>query len=193
MRERDRYQRASLAEQLGDLLGWFRSHPLIAAVVLIVVGGWLLQILAPQRPTRPPDLAVGDCLFARTLDANLIGPDARPIGEPSAVEAIVMAGGAERAPCDGSHGHEVSAIVPLADLSISTSGNVRASLRAIVQAKCDAEFVGYVGAPAGASIYGSFAAVPAEAGWRAGERTGLCLVARKDGQWMTSPARGSRE
>jgi hypothetical protein len=193
MRENDRYQRASLGEHLGDLLGWLRSHRFVSVVLLLFAVGWLAQIVAPQRPTGPTDLAVGHCLFARTSDANLVGPGVRPIGLPVAVEAVVMVGGAERAPCDGSHGHEVSTIVPLADLPVPSSGDVIASLRALVQPKCDAEFDGFVGAPAGASIHETFAAVPNEAGWRSGERTGLCLVVRVDGQWMTSPARGSQE
>lgn len=193
MRESDRYQRASLGERLGDLLGWFRSHRFVSVVLLLFAVGWLAQIVAPQRPTGPTDLAVGDCLFARTLDANLIGPGVRPIGDPADVEAIVMVGGAERAPCDGSHGHEVSALVSLADLPVPSAGDVIASLRAHVQPKCDAEFDGFVGAPAGASIYETLAAVPTEAGWQAGERSALCLVARKDGQWMTTAARGSQE
>lgn len=193
MPERDRYQQASLGEQLGDLLGWFRSHRFISVVLLIFAVGWLAQIVAPQRPTGPTDLAVGDCLFAQTSDATRIGPGARPIGVPVAVEAVVMVGSAERAPCDDSHGHEVSAIVPLADLPVPPSEDVMASLRALVQSTCDAEFDGFVGAPAGASIYETFAAVPTEVGWQAGERTALCLVARVDGQWMSTPARGSQE
>ena len=193
MRENDRYQRASLGEQLGDLLGWFRSHRFVSVVLLLFAVGWLAQIVAPSRPTGPTDLAVGDCLFARTSDANLIGPGVRPIGVPTAVEAVVMVGGAERAPCDGSHGHEVSAIVPLADLQVPPSGDVIASLRALVQPTCDAAFSGYVGTPAGGSMYETFAVVPTEAAWQAGERTGVCLVARKDGQWMSTAARGSQE
>jgi hypothetical protein len=193
MRENDRYQRASLGEQLGDLLGWLRSHRFVSVVLLLFAVGWVAQIVGPQRPTGPSDLAVGDCLFARTLDANLIGPGVRPIGVPTVVEAVVMAGGAERAPCDGSHGHEVSTIVPLASLDVPASGEIVAALRALVQPTCTASFSGYVGTPAGGSMYETFAAVPNEEAWRSGERTGLCLVVRVDGQWMTSPARGSQE
>jgi hypothetical protein len=66
-------------------------------------------------------------------------------------------------------------------------------LRAFVQARCDAAFEGYVGRAAAGSVYETFAVVPTIERWQAGERTAVCLIARKDGHWMSSPARGSRE
>jgi hypothetical protein len=208
MREIDRYQRATLREQLLELLGWFRTHKAIGAILVVFAIGWLTQIVAPPRPADPVDLAVGDCLYARTGSSMDVGPTARPIGPPADVEAVVLAGRAERASCSLSHGHEVSAVVALgapgsagasgdpgsaAPTPAGTGAAAMTGIRAFVQARCDAAFEVYVGRSAAGSIYETFAAVPTLERWEAGERTAVCLVARRDGQWMGSPARGSRE
>ncbi|MEO8463046.1 MAG: hypothetical protein ABI555_07525 [Chloroflexota bacterium] len=186
MREISRYRRASLREQLGDVVGWFRSHPVAAITVVVLGAGYVAQIVSPQRPTGPTDLFVGECLFARTGAIIDTEPGARPIGGPTDVGPIVLAGAAEYAPCSGSHGHEVLAVIPL-----TASTGVYENQQATVQVACEARFEPYVGAPRSASGYETFAVVPSLDDWDAGIRTGLCLVARKDGQWMTEPASGS--
>lgn len=122
MREIDRYERASPRERVLGALGWFRSHRIAGAIVVLFALGWIAQLLAPQRPATPADLAVGDCLYARTSAWMDTGPDARPIGPEGDVEAIVMAGQAERAGCEASHGHEVSALVPLPSAAAMAPG-----------------------------------------------------------------------
>jgi hypothetical protein len=135
------------------------------------------------------------------------GPDARPIGPAGDVETIVMAGQAERAGCQASHGHEVSAVVPLPAVLAAASGAAASgatapppgagstepleALRPTVQKRCDDAFEGYVGKAAPGSIYETFAALPTTAQWQAGENVAVCLVARRDGRWMAYPARGS--
>ncbi len=186
MREINRYRRASLLEQLGDVVRWLRSHPVAAIAVLVLGAGYVAQIVSPQRPTGPTDLFVGECLFARTGAINDTEPGARPIGGPTDVGSIVLAGAAEYAPCSGSHGHEVLAVIPL-----TTPTGVYENQEAAVEVACEARFEPYVGAPKSASTFETFAVVPSLDDWEAGIRTGLCLVARKDGQWMTRPALGS--
>ncbi|MEO5918613.1 MAG: septum formation family protein [Candidatus Limnocylindrales bacterium] len=188
MREINRYRRASLLEQLGDVVRWFRSHPVAAIALLLLAAGYVAGVISPPKPSGPTDLAVGDCIFARTAAVNDTQPGARPIGAPADVASIVMAGAAERAPCAGSHGHEVLAVVGM----FATTGEY-VDQRALIQANCDAAFKGYVGVPESASIFEAFAAAPSRDEWNTGLRTGLCLVARKDGQWMSEPARGSSE
>ncbi|MEO8208735.1 MAG: septum formation family protein [Chloroflexota bacterium] len=188
MPEIDRYRRASLREQLGDVVGWFRSHPVAAIAVLVLGAGYVAQFVSPQRPTRPTDLFVGECLFARTGAVNDTQAGARPIGGPSDVGPLVLAGAAEYAPCSSSHGHEVLAVIPL-----TTPAGAYENQLAAVQVACEAGFEPYVGALESASRYETFAVVPTVDDWSAGERTGLCLLARKDGQWMTAPARASGE
>jgi hypothetical protein len=127
---------------------------------------------------EPADLAVGDCLFVRTTTNQAAG---RPIGEPRDVAATVLAGGAERASCSASHGHEVSAVIPVAQLGDSSRE---------APARCASAFAGYVGHPLDRSIYVTFPVVP--------DATDpapvvVCLVARGDGAWMGHPARGSGE
>lgn len=205
MREIDRYERASTREQILDALGWFRSHRIVGTLLILLALGWVAQLVMPPKPTTPAALSVGDCLYARTSAWMDTGPDARPIGTSNDVEAIVMAGNAERAACGASHGHEVSAVVSLPSAGEESSGPAAASpsgaagsdpveaMRPSVQARCDAAFEGYVGTAASASVYETFAALPTLSEWQAGEHLAICLVARKDGHWMASPARASRE
>lgn len=180
-RERDRYGRASLAEQLGNVIGWFRAHPLALLVVAILLGGVVVQVVAPQRSARPNDLAVGDCLFVPTSATHAVGPGGRPIGTPEDVTSVLMRGGAEITSCTASHGHEVSAIVDLPSRRVNPE----------VDRACREAFGTYVGGEADSSRYETFPAVPDTEQWDAGVHRVICLIARRDGQWMSEPARGS--
>ena len=187
--EDDRYEHASLAERLGDVVGWFRAHPLGLVPVLLVAAGVFTQVIAPPRAAGPRDLRVGDCLFIRTSQANALGPGARPIGEPSEVAQVLMAGGAEQASCSASHGHEVSVLVdgPDPPAAYPDKGQLEAA------GACAEAFTDYVGRTLDGSLYTTFAAVPTADDWAAGIRRVVCLIARADGQWMMHAARGSRE
>jgi len=183
-RERDRYGRASLAERVGDVLGWFRAHPLALVPILIVGAGIVTQLVAPPRSALPNDLAVGDCLFIRTSAANAIGPGARPIGESPEAADVLMRGGAEQVDCLSSHGHEVSAVLDLREHEYTPTE---------ASAACDAALEPYVGRQPTRSRYVTFAALPTSAAPAGGPQVGICLVARADGEWMDHPARGGRE
>ena len=105
---------------------------------------------------------------------------------------MLLGGGAEQAPCNGSHDHEMSAIVDLAPM-VSDDTPSQEALAQYAAGVCRDAFPGYVGRAVDSPMYETFAAVPTADGWAAGSHTGICLVARRDGQWMTHPARGSGE
>lgn len=143
------------------------------------------------------ELAVGDCLYVRAAASQ---SSDRPIGAPDDVAAALLAGGAERAACTASHGHEVSAIVvpALETLAPGVMPTVldKAKMASLTQPLCAAAFGAYVGRSVEDSRYVTFPVVPdveGAAAWVAGGRRTVCLVARSDGQWMDHPARGSGE
>jgi hypothetical protein len=215
-----------LGIQLGELVPWIREHPIRGVVTLLLAAGAVTSLVNPPLEALPNRLSPGDCIYARTGAAEQKGPSARPIGEAGDVEDVVNAGTAVRAACGLSHGHEVSAIMPvglpghgslppsggsLVPVAVSPSigGAVvppqgtplssadiaaeadRQVIRANVQATCDSAFADYVGHPLSGSAFVTFAVIPTVAQLTAGPQLAMCLVARADGQWMTSPARGS--
>ena len=112
----------------------------------------------------------------------------------------LLAGEAERAACDASHGHEVSAIVVPALETLAPGVTAapldHARMQALAEPLCDAAFEAYVGRALDGSRYITFPVVPdtdAAVGWVIGGRRTVCVVARADGQWMDHPARGSGE
>lgn len=158
-------------------------------MLALFLGVVAIGYLAPARSAMPDDLRVGDCLYIRTTSSMAVGDDARPIGPTSEVEAVLMSGGAEQAGCDTSHGHEVALVV---DLQPGAGASLEGE-RAALQATCDRTFESFVGRPAALSLYETFAAIPNPDARAAGVTHAACLVARRDGHWMTSPARGSGE
>lgn len=194
--ERARYGRRSLREQLDDVVAWPASHRTATAIILLVFGGGALLYLAGGRHIDRRDMAVGDCLYAQTAAAQ--DPvSTRPIGEPRAVEEVVVAGGAQRTECSASHGHEVAAIVAGPEPSI-VPGELPQLLdldeiHRGAQPLCEAAFAGYVGRELVGSRYLVFPIAPGPEAWVAEGRRTICLLARADGQWMDHPARGSGE
>ena len=106
-RERDRYARASLREQAGDLVASARRHPGFVLVMVLVLGGGVLLTLWTPAPVKVGDLQAGDCLYIHAADADTDTPTGRPAGSATAAVSALYAQGAEKAPCDGSHSHEV--------------------------------------------------------------------------------------
>ncbi len=194
--ERARYGRRSLREQLDDAIAWPGKNRFAAGVMLVVIAGALLLVIARGRPANLADLRVGDCLFVPTAAAQ---DEARPIGQATAVEDVILAGGAQQAGCTASHGHEVAAIVgppsPTATLapSVLRVRFDRDAIRRVAQLLCEAAFAGYVGHALAGSRFMTFPVAPDAADWIAGGQQTTCLVARVDGQWMGHPARGSAE
>lgn len=179
---------APLGIQLGELVPWIREHPIRGVVMLLLAAGAIGSILNPPIEATADRLTSGDCIYARTAAASQTGPGSRPIGAPAEVEAVINRGAAVRAACGLSHGHEVSAVVP-----ISSSTGDRETARETVQERCDSVFEAFVHHPLGGSTYVTFAVIPTADQLAAGPPLGLCLVARADGQWLTSPAKNSGE
>lgn len=192
--ERTRYGRKDLREQLGDVIAWPGSHRFATGTILVAVVGALVIALAQGRFEDPRNLAVGDCLYVPTA-AALDPTSSRPIGEAAAVEQVVVAGGAQKAGCTASHGHEVSAIVTGPDPGPVRTGIGalfdRDAIHRLVQPLCEAAFADYVGHSLDGSAFVTFPVVPEAPEWIAGGRRTLCLVARRGGTWMDHPARGS--
>ena len=179
--ERDRYGRKSIREQLDDLLAWPAAHRIATGVILAFIVVGLLVSATRGLKVAPGDLAVGDCLFVRTSSSQ---SDDHPIGEPDEVAVELLAGNAERAGCDASHGHEVSALVDLTQLRDTLSE---------AAARCTARFEPYVGRSLAGSAYTTFAALPTPVEQSRGAHLGVCLIARGDGEWMAHQARASGE
>jgi hypothetical protein len=193
--ERARYGRRGVRDRLGETVDAARAHPLVTLVLVLFVGVVVVQRALPARSALPMDLAVGDCLYVRTTSTIEFGPDARPIGDAASVSDVLLAGGAEQAPCDGSHGHEVSLTVAIAADAPSPSRGADGLPGADdpSQRACVAAFEGYVGHPLDGSLYETFAAVPTAEQRASGITRAICLVARRDGQWLIHPARDSGE
>lgn len=194
--ERTRYGRRSWREQLDDAIAWPGSHRFAAGIIIGVIVGALLLSATRGRPTSRGDLEVGDCLYVPTAAAQ--DPvSTRPIGDASAAEDVVVAGGAQEASCTASHGHEVAAIVTGPDAGAAASAAPglfdRDAIHRLTKPMCEAAFPGYVGHALAGSVYETYPIVPEAPAWIANGRRTVCLVARVDGQWMDQPARGSGE
>lgn len=191
--ERSRYGRKSWREEIDDALAWPANHRGATAIVLLVLGGAVALALLTGRGVDRRDLAVGDCLYVPTAAAR--DPlSTRPIGEAAPVEEVVVGRGAQRTDCTASHGHEVAAIVTAPEPSrvVGTLFDLDAIHR-LTQPSCDAAFAAYVGHELVGSRYVTFPVAPEPEAWVAEGRRTVCLVARRDGQWMDHPARASAE
>jgi uncharacterized RmlC-like cupin family protein len=180
-RERDRYGRKSIGEQVDDLVEWFPAHRTASLVILVFLAIGVAVFAWPRSSASVRDLRVGDCLYIPT---GTPADDVRPIGDERSVTQTLFGDGAQQAGCDASHGHEVSAIVDFAAV-----GYVFAE----AEVRCGQVFEAFVGHPLAGSIYATFAAVPSDQQQLAGATRAICLVARSDGHWMDHPARGSGE
>ena len=186
--ERDRYPRASLAEQLRGELRALRRHPgVLLTAVLVLGGGVILNLVRPQDVSIR-NLATGDCLYIRAEDAARDLDPGRPIGSDAAAVRTLYAVGAERASCDLSHSHEVISTSTFPD----PAGTAYPGEAALAdRLGCEAGFTAYVGhAPEGSELE-LVVAVPDEAAWDATSRVGACLLARRDGEFLSSRAKDS--
>ena len=182
--ERDRYPRRTVRDQLEELGDWAREHRLALLIALVAVAV-LVWLFTPGQPVRPQDLVVGDCLYLRTPAVEDVGPSARPIGEPAVVAAAVLAGRAVRTGCNEPHGHEVAALVDMPRTGEPRPGHL--------QGVCEEAFEEYGGRSVDGSALAPVVATPSAEQWDAGVRRAICLIARRDGEWMDHPARDSGE
>ena len=188
--EKERYQHASLWEQARDELLNLWHQPKVLLVIGLIVGGWLVLQLTTPAVVKLEELAVGDCIYVPTSSSGEV--DAiRPIGSGIDVVAGLYRAGAERAPCDGSHGHEVAAVF----LFEEPAGAPFPGATALEQGQrpvCEAAFEAFVGRPVAGSALQVTLAVPGETAWDDGRRAGACLVNNADGSFLSGRAAGSR-
>ena len=189
LRERDRYGRASLREQLAGEVEALRGQRWLMVVIALLVGGAAILLIARPQVVRVPALATGDCLYIHAPDAEQDLPGRR-IGTDTGVVTALYEAGAERASCDLSHSHEVAAVPAFEENAVAPypgSGALTDRLRG----PCEAAFTAYVGRPPAGSEFDLVIAVPPEPAWTAGIRLGACLVNRHDGDFMGNRAGGS--
>jgi hypothetical protein len=187
--EKKRYQRASLLDQFRDELRNLRRQPRLLILLGVLFGGFvLLKVLEPPV-VQVEGLQVGDCLYVPNPGAGEV-QGVRAIGSSADVVYGLLQAGAERAPCDGSHGHEVAAVFRLEDAADAPYPGPGV-LTDRERPACEAAFATYVGRPPTGSIFELAIAVPRDTDWATGRRAGACLVSRVDGSFMDRPARGS--
>ncbi|HSL33212.1 MAG TPA: septum formation family protein [Candidatus Limnocylindrales bacterium] len=186
-RERDRYRRASLREQVGDALHAFWGDPLARFITIVLLGGLLvLRLLTPEIVPFSA-LQAGDCVYLRPPGPTDMTTSVKPV--PATSADLQAYDAAERAQCDLSHSHEVSDA-----FSVGEPGTAYPGLAALVDAnqpRCDTAFEPYVGRALEGSAHATALAVPGEAAWAAGARHGVCFVYNADRSLLDHPARGS--
>jgi hypothetical protein len=188
-RERDRYRRASLGEQIREgFLGFWRNRAarLIAAVVL---GGFLILRLLTPEIVPFAELKTGDCVYLRPPGPAELTTSVRPV--PATTADLLTYGAAERAACSLSHSHEVSDAFSVGDAGTTYPG-VDALLAASGE-RCEAAFEPFIGRGPDGSAYGTALAVPGVTAWEGGPRYGVCFVFRRDQTLLGHRARGSGE
>ena len=189
-RERERYARASIAEQVRGELAIVRRSPPLLALLLALVGGWLILTVTRPQPFRVGEARAGDCLYIHATDADTGNNGGRAIGSDGAVISALFLGGAERAPCDASHSHEVADAWVLDD-SLVAAYPGQGELTQREQARCEAAFESYVGRASEGSSLALTVAVPPPGSWADGSRVAACLVGNRDGSFLAGHAAGS--
>ena len=187
--EKERYQHASLLEQVRDELVNVWHQPKVMLLIAVIVGGWLVLELLNPEVVQLEGLRAGDCIYVPTSSSGEVDV-VRPIGANSEVVGGLYRAGAERAPCDGSHGHEVAAVFVL-DGPVGAPFPGTAVLTQQQMPACEAAFGSFVGRPAEGSTLAITLAIPDEASWDAGRRSGACLVSNADGSFLSGRAGGS--
>jgi hypothetical protein len=189
--ERERYQTASLAEQVRGELKAMRRHPgVVLAFLLVLGGGLVLNLLRPQV-IGIRDVAAGDCLYIRAADAARDAVSGgRAIGTDSAVVRALYEVGAERASCDLSHSHEAISTTEFPE-PVAAPYPGESALKERLMETCTTGFETFVGRALVGSELDMVIAVPDESAWNDANRVGACLVARRDGEYLSGRAQGS--
>jgi hypothetical protein len=187
-RERDRYRRASWGEQLREaFLGFWRSRTARIVAAIILSGALVTRLLTPDLVSLA-GLAVGDCLYLRPPGASDPAAPLRIAGTPAELELYDLA---ERASCDLSHSHEVSAVFTVAGPGDAYPG--RAALLTLASPRCESSFEPFVGRLANGSRFATAAWIPNADRWHEGTRTAACLIFDAALVLLASRARGSNQ
>ncbi len=189
-RERDKYGRASLREQLGSEIAALRRNPPLIWLLVALVGGWAILTVTRPQALAVTQLRTGDCVYIHAPDADTDTPGGRAIGSELGALGALYEQGAERSACDASHSHEVALAWILGD-GLTASYPGQAALTVRERERCEAAFTAHVGRPSEGSTFALVIAVPTPTAWAASVRAAACLVARADGAFLSGSARGS--
>jgi Septum formation len=187
--ERERYQHAGLLDQARGELENLRRQPKLLLLLALLFGGFVLLKVMEPPVVQVEALQAGDCIYVPNPGAGEV-QGVRAIGSSADVVYGILHAGAERAPCDASHSHEVAAVFRLQDLAGTTypGPGVLADRQ---QPVCEAAFVTYVGRPVAGSAFELTVVVPRDVDWAKGRRAGACLVSRADGSFLSTRVAGS--
>jgi len=188
-RERDRYRKASWGEQAREAILEFWRNRTARIIAAILLSGFLVVRLTAPATVRLSELAVGDCVYLRPPGIEDLAADAAQVA--STVDQLETFSSAERAACNLSHSHEVSAAFATGAASDAYPGFTMLLDR--YRARCPEAFSGYVGHAQEGSRFATALAVPSIDTWTAGQRYGLCLVFNADRTFLDHQARGSGE
>ena len=188
-RERDRYRKASWGEQAREaILDFWRNRTARIIAAILLAGFLLVRLTAPSTVTLS-EVVVGDCIYLRPPGIEDLAADAAQVA--STVDQLETFSSAERAACNLSHSHEVSAA-----FTTGAAGDAYPGFTALLdryRARCPEAFAGYVGHPEEGSRFATAVAVPSVDTWKDGQRYGLCLVFNTDRSFLDHQARGSGE
>lgn len=186
-RERDRYGRASLGEQIREgFLGFWRNRAARLVTAFFLGGFLVLRLLTPA--VVPFDaLRTGDCVYLRPPGPADLTTSVQPV--PATTRELVAYTAAERADCNLSHSHEVSDSFTVGEDGAADPGVD--ALRAAHQSRCDAALEAYIGSDREGSPYATVLAVPGTMTWADGARYGVCFVFNADRTLLDHHARGS--
>jgi Septum formation len=188
-RENERYRHERLVDQVRDELRNLRRQPKLLLLLGLIVGGWaVLQLMQPPV-AQLESLRTGDCIYIPTSTGGQVD-SGRAIGTQAEAATGLVLAGAERAPCDGSHSHEVADTFTLTG-QVGDPFPGFDVLNAREQTACGTAFAAYVGHPVAGSRFELTLVVPTQAAWDKGRRAGACLVSNADGTFLGSLARGS--
>ncbi len=187
--ENERYAHASLVDQAIDELRNLARSPKVLLILILLVAGYVGLVVIQPSVVQLEGLRAGDCIYV-PIPGNDPLTGARPIGTSTQFVDGLIRAGAERAPCELSHGHEIAAVFSFPDAP-GTPYPGEPALVARQQAACDAAFEAYVGRPAASSALDLTVVVPNVDTWNAGRRAGACLVSNADGSFLSGRAGGS--
>ena len=188
-RERDRYPRASLREQLGGEARTLLGNTPLVILLLVLVGGWLVLTL-----TRPETVAVGE-LGDRRLPVHPRG--GRGHGHGDGPGDRQRRRGRRRAVRGGRGARTVRRIAQ--PRGRGRLGPRRWLRRAAPGRPCSPgsgpaarrRSSGTSGGRSRAPASTVTVAVPPQVAWDESARAAACLVAQRDGAFLSSPARES--
>ena len=188
-RERDRYRKASWGEQAREAIVDFWRNRTARIIAAILLAGFLLVRLTAPSTVTLSEVVVGDCIYLRPPGIEDLAADAAQVA--STVDQLETFSSAERAACNLSHSHEVSAA-----FTTGAAGDAYPGFTALLdryRVRCPEAFAGYVGHPEEGSRFATAVAVPSVDTWKDGQRYGLCLVFNTDRSFLDHQARGSGE